>query len=308
MKKKIAVVGLGDICKKAYMPILGANKELELMLYNRSQQPLAEMQGKYRIKYGTNDLDQLISDQPEAAFILTSSDSHYSITRKLLENGIDVFVEKPATMHTNQTIELAELADHNERILMVGFNRRYAPLHIKAKEFWGEKPVGMGVFRKFRSNPAFDNLCRQLYEDTIHQIDLLRFYCGEGQVESVAYETTDKKLQSAIAVIRLESKGMGLVETNLSAGGWREYYSLYGEQKSVEIEAFSKLEINQGEEKCQWEEPYTSAWQPTLVGRGFKGQIDHFLLCLETRSEPKTTAWDSVKTQELIEAIIEKMN
>lgn len=307
MKKKIAVIGMGNICKKAYMPILGVNNDLDLMLYNRSPEPLKEIQAKYRVNYGTNDLDQLIADKPEGAFVLTASDSHFAIVKKLLENDIDVFVEKPATMHLAETKELAELADRKEKILMVGFNRRFAPLHLKAKVLWGDQPVGMGIFRKFRSSPAFEDIYRQLYEDTIHQIDLLRFYCGEGQVESVFHDVKEGRLHSAAALIRFDTGGIGLIETNLQAGGWREYYSLYGEKKSVEIEAFSALSINQGEEKRQWVEPYSSAWQSTLAGRGFEGEINHFLSCLETREQPRTTAWDSVKTQALTEAIIDKM-
>lgn len=57
MKKKIAVLGLGSICLKAYMPILASQKDIELMLYNRSHEPLADTQEKYRIDYGTNNLD-----------------------------------------------------------------------------------------------------------------------------------------------------------------------------------------------------------------------------------------------------------
>jgi len=307
MNKKIAIIGMGNICKKGYMPVLGPKKDLDLMLYNRSPEPLAEIQAKYRISYGTNDLDRLIGDRPEGAFVLTASDSHYAIVKRLLESDIDVYVEKPATMTVEETKELAELADQKNRLLMVGFNRRFAPLHRKAKSLWGEKPVGLGIFRKFRSSPAFDQIYNQIYEDTIHQIDLLRFYCGDGQVESVAHDTKDGKLQSAIAVIRLDSGGIGLVETNLQAGGWREHYSLYGEQKSIEIEAFSELSLHQGEEKRHWVEPYSSAWQSTLAGRGFEGEINHFLNCLETKDRPRTSAWDSVKTQELTEAIINQI-
>jgi len=307
MKKKIAVVGLGNICEKAYMPVLGVNNNIALMLYNRSAEPLAEMQEKYRVEYGTNDLEELIADQPEGAFVLTASDSHYSIVKKLLENGIDVFVEKPATTHAYETKELAELADRKGRILMVAFNRRYAPLHTRAKELWGGKPVGLGIFRKFRSNPALPTISGQFYDDTIHQIDLLRYFCGEGKVESAVCHADGDNLISAAVVIRLESGGIGLIETNLQAGGWREYYSLYGGKQTVEIEAFSEVWITRGEEKSQWVEPYASAWQSTLVGRGFEGQISHFFKCMETREQPRTTAWDSVKTQALTEAIIEKL-
>jgi len=106
----------------------------------------------------------------------------------------------------------------------------------------------------------------------------------------------------------LESGGIGLIETNLQAGAWREHYSLYGSQKTVEIEAFSKLSITQGLEQKQWVEPYSTAWQSTLAGRGFEAQISHFFDCVESREQPQTSAWDSVKTQKLTEAIIEKMD
>jgi len=308
MKKKIAVIGLGSICQKAYMPILGAQKDLELMLYNRSPEPLAATQKKYRIDYGTNSIDQLMDDQPETAFVLTSSDSHFEIVKLLLQNGVDVFVEKPATMNVDETRILAELADEHRRVLMVGFNRRFAPLHIQAKALWGEKPVGMGIFRKFRQKPSFEDRRRQLYEDTIHQIDLLRFYCGEGSEEFFIHESKGGKLLSATAAIRLASGGIGLIETNLQAGAWREYYSLYGHQTTVEIEAFSKLSITQGPEQKGWVEPYASAWQSTLAGRGFEPQIKHFFDCVESREQPQTSGWDSVKTQKLTEAIIEKLD
>jgi len=307
MKRKIAVIGLGSICQKAYMPILGAQIDLELMLYNRSPEPLADTQKKYRIDYGTNSLEQLIDGQPQAAFVLTSSDSHFEIVKLLLQNDVDVFVEKPATMNVDEARILAELADKHKRILMVGFNRRYAPLHIRAKALWGDNPVSMGIFRKFRQNPSFEDRRRQLYEDTIHQIDLIRFYCGEGSVESFVHESKGGKLLSAAAAIRLESGGVGIIETNLQAGSWREYYSLYGHQTTVEIEAFFKLSITQGPEQKGWVEPYASAWQSTLAGRGFEPQIKHFFDCVESREQPQTTAWDSVKTQELTEAIIDKM-
>lgn len=303
-KRKIAVIGLGGICKKAYMPILTADADLELLLYNRSPEPLAEMQAKYRIDQGTTSLDDVIDRQPDAAFVLTASGTHFDIIKRLLENGVDVFVEKPATLHSWETKTLAETADHHGRILMVAFNRRFAPLHVKAKAVWGETPVGMGIFRKFRSNASHPNLEHQLIDDTIHQIDLLRFYCGEGHAVSTTHQSLPDKLLGAACVIRLESGGIGLIETSLQAGRWREYYSLYGGHQTMEIDAFSQVWFTNGSEKKQWDETYASSWQTTLAGRGFVGQINHFYSCIETRSIPQTSAWDSVKTQQLAEEII----
>lgn len=303
-KKRIAIIGLGEIARKAYLPVLTTHAGVDLTLYNRSENSLQEMQSLYRITDGTTSLEQVIDSQPAAAFVLTASPSHYAIARQLLENGVDVFIEKPATLHSWETKALAEIAENKGRILMVGFNRRFAPLHVKAKELWSETAVSMGIFRKFRSNASHPSLEHQLIDDTIHQIDLLRFYCGEGKAVSTTQQALPDQFFGAVCVIRLESGGIGIIETNLRAGHWQENYTLYGGCQTMEIEAFSQIQFDCGKDQKRWQETYASSWQTTLAGRGFVAQIEHFLSCIETRNEPFTSAWDSVKTQILTEEII----
>ncbi len=304
MGKKIAIIGLGGIARKGYLPILSAYDGIDLLLYNRSPEPLKEIQARYRIEHGTSSLDEVIHSKPDAAFVLTSTTSHFSIVKMLLENDIDVFVEKPATLHSWETKALAALADERERVLMVAFNRRFTPLHVKAKQAWGSAPVGMGVFTKFRPNASHPNLEHQLIDDTIHQIDLLRFFCGEGKPVSTTHQSLPDKLLGAVCVVRLDQGGMGIIQTQLQAGQWQERYSLLGGQQTLEIDAFSKVRFTTGGEHQVWKAPYASSWQTTLYGRGFVGQIEHFFSCVETRSQPLTSGWDSVKTQVLAEEII----
>jgi len=269
IKRKVVMVGLGDIAQKAYLPILTAYKGLDLTLYNRSPERLKSTQARYRIKEGTTSLEQVIESQPDAAFVLTASPSHFAIVKQFLENGVDVFVEKPATLHSWETQELAELADKKGRILMVGFNRRYAPLHVKAKHKWGDTPVSMGVFTKFRTSTYHPDLAHQLIDDNIHQIDTLRFFCGDGHAASVTQETTSEKIIGAVCTIRLDSGGIGIIETNMRAGRWQENYTLYGGQMTMRIDVFSKVTLTQGEDQIRWAETYDSSWKPTLEGRGF---------------------------------------
>ena len=303
-KMKIAVVGLGDIARKAYLPILTSYDGLDLLFYNRSKAPLEEYQKRYRVAHGTTSLEEVVDRQPTAAFVLTASPSHFEIVKTLLNAGIDVFVEKPATLHSSETRELAELADEKGRILMVGFNRRYAPLHVRAKQIWGDTPVSMGVFTKFRPKDYYPDLAHQLVDDNIHQIDTLRFFCGNGHAVSVTQETTSEKIVGAVCTIKFDNGGIGVLETNMRAGRWEEHYALYGGQKTMRIDVFSKVTLTQGEDQLHWAETYDSSWKPTLEGRGFVGEIEHFFSCVKERQMPQTSAWDSVKTQLLIEEII----
>jgi virulence factor len=304
-RMKLAILGLGDIAQKAYLPVLTAHESVDLMFYNRSEDRLKTIQARYRVEDGTTSLARVIDSKPKAAFVLTSSPSHFEIVKQLLENDIDVFVEKPATLHSWETRELAELADRKDRILMVGFNRRFAPLHVKAKGAWGEVPVSMGIFQKFRTSAAHPDLGHQFIDDTIHQIDILRFYCGEGHPVAVTQEKTTDRFLGAVCAVRLDSGGIGIIETTMGAGRWQENYAVFGGGQTLEIDAFWEVMLTRGSQQQRWNETYASTWQTTLAGRGFVSEIEHFFDCVKTRQSPLTDAWDSVKTQVLIEEMVD---
>jgi virulence factor len=189
---------------------------------------------------------------------------------------------------------------------MVGFNRRYAPLHRQAKAIWGSRPVEIALFEKHRPSASYPSFTHQFYDDTIHQIDLLRYYCGEGPAIMTVHQMDQGWLIGAISTVALQSGGFAQVVTSLRAGRWTERYSLYGGKVTMEIEAFMRLRLRTPDEEQVWEETYPSAWKTTLAARGFEAQIDHFFECVEARREPETSGWDSVKTQRLVEDMIAK--
>ena len=303
---RVVIIGLGDIARKAYLPVLANREDLDIFLCSRSTTAVHEIEAQYRFSRGTTVLADVIHDRPQAAFVLTPKATHYEIIRQLLEANIDVFVEKPATLRSEETLALAELADRRNRVLMVGFNRRFAPLHIKGRDLMAGQTISLGIFQKNRSGNEQVSLADQFGEDTIHQIDLLRFYCGEGEVVSTVQHSRDGNLHSATSTIALEKGGIALLETCLQAGGWNESYNLFGSKQSIFIEAFSSLRMVTPKEEKRWQESYASNWKTTLEGRGFTGQINHFLECVQKREQPQTSAWDSVKTQRLVEQMIAK--
>ncbi|HZW05147.1 MAG TPA: Gfo/Idh/MocA family oxidoreductase, partial [Anaerolineaceae bacterium] len=114
---KVAVIGLGGIASKAYLPVLGVREDLELQLVSRTAETVRCFQDQYRIPFGATDLAEVEAWKPDAAFVLTPSPTHFEIAHRLLAAGIDVFIEKPATLHARQTRILAELAETRERVL-----------------------------------------------------------------------------------------------------------------------------------------------------------------------------------------------
>jgi virulence factor len=301
MAQRVAVVGLGDIAAKAYLPLLAVRPGVELVVYNRSRAAVDIALARYRLQHGTTDLDELVGWKPAAAFVLTASESHAAIVERLLLAGADVLVEKPATLTSQGTQALAELADRNGRILMVGFNRRFAPLHVRAKALWGARGVGLCLFQKHRGNARHPDVLSNYIDDTIHVIDLVRFFCGEGSALQTAQRLKDGRLVDAVSVVGLATGGQAVIATSLEAGEWRESGALYGAGASLELDVFERLRWSEGGEERTWQESYASRWTPTLEARGFVAQIDHFFECVATRRQPATSAWDSVRTQKLLE-------
>ncbi len=301
---RAAVIGLGGIAEKAYLPLLSAWEGLELVIHCRTQETVEHYQGQYRIRLGTTDFDEVLALEPEAAFVLTPSDTHYAMARQLLEAGIHVYLEKPATLQTEDTRLLAELADEQGRVLMVGFNRRYAPLHRRARELWDGRPVGLCVLQKHRDSAYHPDLYSNYTDDTIHIIDLLRFFCGEATPVRTVAHVHEGKLIRATALLDVGEDGHGVVSTELNAGAWQERYALHGGGASLYVEAFSELRFVDETGRRTAKETYASAWTSTLKGRGFEDEVAHFLDCVREGSTPHTSAWEALKTQELLEAMV----
>jgi virulence factor len=304
---RIGILGGWDIARKAYFPILPSWPAVNVIgVYSRTDKTANEVADRWHIDYRTTDIEALINKGIDAAFILTSTDSHYYLAKKLLESDVDIYVEKPATQSSKETQALAELASDKKRIFMVGFNRRYSPLYIKAKEIFGNRKIRQCIVQKHRSGTKIRDLAHTYLDDTVHQIDLLRFFCGEVTPIATYYQIEDKKLRCSTSVAELESGGIGMVLTSREAGMWTERVSLHGGELSVEVNAFRELRIRHPDYEEVYGADRAGRWMPQLKERGFVGEIEHFFDCVVTRKRPQTDGYDSVKTQKLLEAFIEK--
>lgn len=69
----------------------------------------------------------------EAVVVVTDAPNHFEVAKAALQAGKDVFVEKPLALSAAHSEELCDLADANERILMVGHLLLYHPAVEKLK-------------------------------------------------------------------------------------------------------------------------------------------------------------------------------
>jgi virulence factor len=302
---KIAVVGAGIIAQKAYLPLLRRWPGVSLLgIHSRSQDTVDQVCSDWQIDFGTTNLQALIDLGPQAAFVLTPRSTHAALAAQLLQAGIDVFVEKPPTESSADTRTLGEQARECNRILMFGFNRRYSLLYRQAKALFEGKRIQTCLIEKHRPSAFHSSLFNNYLEDTIHQIDLLRFFCGEVQVLHTAFEQEGDRMLGAISLTQLASGGMGMVSTCLQAGSWQESAALHGNALSVQVDAFRELRIYHEDHLEVIGHDRPGRWVSALEERGFQGAVEHFFECVRTRQQPETNAEEALRTQELVEAMV----
>src|SRR5471030_1712024 len=171
---KIGIVGLGDIAKKSYLPVLSEKEGIELVLCTRNTDTLNRLAKKYRIKETVNTVDELIEKGVEAVFVSAATEGHFEVAEKLLKSGINTYIDKPISMNFHETETIVKLAKESGKIVMVGFNRRFIPVVKDLKEHGKATII---IMQKNRLNSP-DYTRRFVVEDFIHVVDTLRFLMG----------------------------------------------------------------------------------------------------------------------------------
>jgi virulence factor len=302
---KIAIIGAGGIARKAYFPLLGCWPGIEITgLFSRTQTTLNQVKSEWGFTNGTTDIDSILKSKPDAAIVISSTDSHYQFCRLFLENGVDVYSEKSLTPGSKQAFELGEIAVKNNRILAVGFNRRYALLYKQAREILGDRRIQLAIFQKHRTGQHDKTLFRLYLDDIIHQIDLARFFCGEPQAVSTAVTIENDMVAGTVSNMNLSGGGQCVIAASKRSGAWQESATLHGEGMTIHIDAFDRMTVSHDDHVEVYGTDRPGKWVRDMRERGFQGQLEHFFDCVRTRQKPMTNAWEAGKTLELMENLI----
>lgn len=143
---------------------------------------------KFGIGYATTDTDSLVADPSINTLVIsTRHDSHARWVCAGLRAGKHVFVEKPLALSRTELDEIERThAAHPGQLLMVGFNRRYAPHIVATRQFLMSKPEPKNFVMTVNAGalPAGHWLADprvgggRIIGEGCHYIDLLRHMAG----------------------------------------------------------------------------------------------------------------------------------
>jgi virulence factor len=305
MKTRMGIVGLGGMARRAYLPVLANLESVDLaVIMSRNLETVERLRSRYHVPKGVSDMAEFLRQDLQAVVVLTPSPTHFEIVKTLLQAGLDVLVEKPATLSSRETALLGEIAERGGRVFMVAFNRRFAPLYQQAKVLFKGHQVTLCVAEKHRERAMNPTLFDHYSEEDIHMIDLLRWYGGEAHAVSTRCLIRDGKLKDAASLVAFDGGGIGVMTACLEGSGWLERVTLHGEGLSIQVDAFRELRVLRANEDQVIGREMAAEWQTSQHIRGFEQLIEHFVDCVQGRLTPTTSALEAFRTQLLLEQMV----
>lgn len=301
---RVGVIGAGNIATIAQLPTLVQRNDVELAaLVSRREDPssLVRRWG-FNAAYKTPE-DMLAAQELDAVFVLTPRSEHAHAVQLCLSRDVDVFCEKPLAPATDEAERLADLADERGRILMVDFNRRYAPVYTAGREVFGDKGATFCVVQKNRPGSEY----RATFENAIHMVDLLRWYCGGEPVDVAAHAAGDDPWEEdgVAATIRFSTGNTGVLMAARTAGAWNEKLDAYGDGKTVEVRAPETVSTTvKGVTTSRELSAEAYGWATATDTLGFSAAVHHFLDRVADRDQPLTSGREAVHTQRLLDRIL----
>lgn len=202
-------------------------------------------------KHVYRDFREMIDREDlDAVCIFTPHAYHYEQAYYSLKKGLHVLVEKPMVCTVNQAEKLVDIAEKNNRILLVSYQRHYDPRYIFAKNLIKSGKIGevkqISIWLaqdwkrlatgKWRMNPSIS--CGGMFMDSgSHMVDILLWLVEANPIEVYAYidnEDVEVDLHTNI-VARFERNIFASITINGNAVKWGEEEAVWGTRGTIII-------------------------------------------------------------------------
>ncbi|MBF2346440.1 Gfo/Idh/MocA family oxidoreductase [Listeria seeligeri] len=297
---KIAVVGLGGIAQKAYLPVFAELENVEVHLYTRNAQKLKHLSEKYRFDHYHQSIDSMIASGVNAAFVHSATKSHPEVIRAFLAHQIPVYVDKPIADNLVEVEELTNLAKAQNTMLMTGFNRRFAP---KYQELKALTDINMIVMQKNRAEQPGEPRTF-IYDDFIHVIDTVRYLLDAKIDQLNVFPVWQNELLASITVQIAAGDKVATAIMNRESGVNEERLAVMTPNAKYEVENVTETHIYQGTTE-RFER--FGDWETTLYKRGFEPIIQAFLNAVRSGVKPPISEEDALETHQLAEEILRQL-
>lgn len=247
---RVGIVGCGLIGQKRAKHLSGASlvavtdvdHERARVLAAQYEGVVVEPSWEYLV--ARDDLDIVIVATTHAVLA--------EITLAGVKSGKHVLVEKPAARNVDEIAPVVAAADEQGVLVRVGFNHRYHPAFIKARELIAQSDFGelmfvrgryghggrIGYEKEWRADPVLSG-GGELLDQGMHLIDLSRMFLGDFITVSGFASTMFWDMQvDDNAFMTLRTSANQVAHLHVTWTEWKNMFSfeVYGRSAKLQIE------------------------------------------------------------------------
>ena len=261
----IGVIGAGNFAQSMLLPNLQKHPNTFLGgVATATPLDTRDVAERFGFNYAAASADDLLNDKDiQALLIATRHDSHSELVIKGLRLGKAIYVEKPLAMSPDQLSDIRKIYyEIANPFLMVGFNRRFAPMVQQARHFFNgcHEPLAMN----FRINAGFVPNTHwaqdsqqgggRIIGEVCHFIDLMQFFSDAlvKRVYAQSLPNHDKYNNDNVAItIGLTDGSVGtiLYVANGDKVLPKEYLEIFSDGKVAIIDDYRSLTLYNGGRK-----------------------------------------------------------
>ncbi|MDJ0734358.1 MAG: Gfo/Idh/MocA family oxidoreductase [Nostocaceae cyanobacterium] len=262
------------------------------------------------------DFAAALSSDVSAVVIATPAPTHYQLAMTALQAGKDVFVEKPITLRTDEARTLAEYAQQQGRILMVGHLLLYQPAITWMRDYLASGKAGR-VLHVATQRLKLGKVRREenvWWSFAPHDVSVVLDLLGNPPLEKVQ-ATGQAMLQPGIADnVHVDLSFAGGKTAHIHCSWYHpvlqrntvvitEKQMLVYDEVSQQVTVYEKgVDANlQNRDEGSWN-PQVAASEPLKI------ECQHFLDCLATRQQPRSDGGNGVAVVEILEKAQEAMD
>jgi predicted dehydrogenase len=320
----VAIIGCGLIGQKRAKALgraqLRACSDLQLDRANA----LSRLAADPSAIYVSADWHSAIQ-RPEVDIVIvaTPNNALAEITLAAVQAGKHVLVEKPAALNGAELLPVIDAAATNKRLVRVGFNHRYHPALLKARELFESSALGemmfvrgryghggrIGYDKEWRADPAISG-GGELIDQGVHLIDLSRWFLGDfTQVSGFAHTYFWDMPVDDNGFMLLRTAEQKTAFLHVSCTEWKNLFSLeiYGRDAKLHIEG---LGGSYGVERLtyykmlpQMGPPETTIWEYPMGDNSWALEFDAFLEDIRLNRQPSASLADAHAALTVVESI-----
>ena len=217
MVSKIAVIGVGGWGKN-HARVL---KELGCLaaICDLDAARAKEIAGKYDVQAYSSIDEMLGKERLDGCLVCTPTKTHSAVAKKMMERGVNAFVEKPMSFSSKECEEMMEVAEKKKVVLTSGYVERFNPAVSDARKLIEGGKYGdpmMIEFHRENRMPLHIKDVGVIYDTSVHDIDAAMFLFGSRP--NVVFARAGKRFHSfedfATIMLGFEGQKVAIIASN----------------------------------------------------------------------------------------------